>query len=84
MITGCSSKTVINLDSESYGTELDKYTAACNLECCGEEFPADCAEECRWPGYIECFEECGSKEGCDNKCWPEQKAYLIAEKNRCN
>ena len=67
---------------------MDKMLRECNVACCGEETPASCDNECRWPEYINCFHGCMDKHpeasyNCDAECWPEHKAYFETKTVEC-
>ena len=80
-------KEVAREDAGDYSMEVfDKLQRECNVACCGEETPVSCSDECRWPGYIDCFHGCMDAEGsfnCDAECWPEHKAYLDEKMDEC-
>ena len=78
-----------NENSGEYSLNImDSMLRKCNLACCGEETPASCSKECRWPKYVECFHGCmdnhpDASYNCDAECWPEHKVYFDAATKAC-
>ncbi len=77
-------------DAGEYNMEtMDAMLRECNTACCGEETPASCTDECRWPGYVDCFHGCMDKHpedtyNCDADCWPKHKEYFENKIKECS